>query len=287
VLAMMLKRMTGIPYSMTLNANIEWWGGAMREKFSEADFTIVITEWLLAEMRRDYPQLGPHQAILGRIGVDTRKWAPGDAGAGQDGVFRIVSVGRLHANKGHDVLLQAVAQVAEEALQLRLTLIGDGPERASLEVLISELGLPNMAGLTGSLSEDQIIEHMRDADLFVLASRSEPLGVVYMEAMAMAVATIGTATGGVGEIIQNGENGLLVRPGDVDSLARAIKQMMSDASLRQRLAEAGRRSIVERFDSRIGAATLYHRLTGCAPLNMAGPKLACHDGAMTAHGSLR
>jgi glycosyltransferase involved in cell wall biosynthesis len=278
ILCMMVKRLIGVPFSMTLNANVEWWGGAMREKFADADFTIAITQWLLEQMRRDFPELREDQALLGRIGVDTRRWRPAadERRETRDPVVApslisclsspaIITVGRLHASKGHDVLLRAVKQLAEEHRDIRLRLCGEGPERANLESLTRELGVADRVTFLGSLSEDQIIEQMRTADVFALASHAEPLGVVYMEAMSMSVATIGTAAGGVGEIITDGVDGLLVPPNDPAALAAAIRRLIDDDSLRHRLAGAGRDTVVKNFDSRIGAATLYRRIFGQEP----------------------
>ena len=89
-------------------------GRRNEEKLSEAEFTLAITEWLLSQIRREYPNLGPEQSLLGRIGVDTRKWLPSDRKPASNGVFRIVTVGRLHPSKGHDVLLHAVARLVRE-----------------------------------------------------------------------------------------------------------------------------------------------------------------------------
>ncbi len=105
VIAMLAKELTDIPYSMTLNANLEWWGGAMGEKFAHAAFTIAITEWLLAQIRREFPELGSDQMLLGRIGVDTQKWIPAKT-KGAAPVFQIATVGRLHESKGHDILFE-------------------------------------------------------------------------------------------------------------------------------------------------------------------------------------
>lgn len=126
---------------------------------------------------------------------------------------------------------------------------------------------------TGSLSEDQIIGYMKQADVFVLASHAEPLGVVYMEAMAMEVATIGTNAGGVPEIITDGENGLLVPPHDDIPLTQAIKGLIENPELRHQLARNGRRTIVQRFDSRIGAAILHQRLRGTLPNDYSQPSV--------------
>ena len=124
---------------------------------------------------------------------------------------------------------------------------------------------------TGSLSEDAIIEHFRQADVFVLSSHAEPLGVVLMEAMAMEVAVIGTDAGGVGEIVTHGRDGLLVSPRDPAALAAGLRTLAQDAALRLRIAQAGRRRVIEAFDSRRGAATLFTRFTGGSPEAMLTP----------------
>ncbi len=279
VLAMLVKQLAGTPYSLTLNANVEWWGGAMAEKFGQAEFTIAITRWLEAQVRDDYPQLRDEQVVLGRIGVDTFKWTPavdrGDAPVG--GPLRIITVGRLHPSKGYDVLLQALAKLQERGIGFDLTMIGDGPERESLTRQARDLELTDFVTFTGSLGETQIIDAMRSADVFVLSSHAEPLGVVSMEAMSMEVATIATDAGGVGEIMTDGKDGLLVPPGDAEALADALRQLAEQPELRRRLAVAGRQSIIDHFDSRRGAATLFERLTGRHP----GALLAVLDQATT------
>jgi colanic acid/amylovoran biosynthesis glycosyltransferase len=269
ILAMMARRLAGVPFSMTLNANLEWWGGAMWEKLSDARFTLAITAWLLAQIRHDYPNLPESQALLGRIGVDTRKWTPAAQRNGSPGIFRVASVSRLHASKGHDVLLRALAQVvgrlhgiSKATPRITLTLIGDGPERKALEALTQELRLNDHVTFKGSLGEDAVIEELRQADAFILASHSEPLGVVYMEAMSLGLPTVGTAAGGVSEIMEDGVTGWLVPPKDPAALAEKILWLMEHPEAREAVAAAGRRSIEAQFDSRIGAATLYERLTG-------------------------
>ncbi|MFN3168328.1 MAG: glycosyltransferase family 4 protein [Phycisphaeraceae bacterium] len=263
ILAMHAKRLADLPYSLTLNANLEWWGGEMGRKFGESAFTVAITRWLYDQVREQMPHLREDQLILGRIGVDTDKWTPGDPP--NNDTPQLIIVGRLHESKGHAVLLDALAKVPGAAL----TIVGDGPERPAIEKQIDSLGLTERVALTGSVAEDQIIGLMRGADLFVAPSHAEPLGVVYMEAMAMGVATIGTAAGGVAEIIDSGKDGLLVPPRDPDALASAIQQLIDDPARRRAIAQAGRESVVRNFDARIGAATLYERLHGEPPADIA------------------
>ncbi len=265
ILCMLVKRITGIPFSMTLNANLEWWGGAMREKFLDADFTIAITEWLLAQIRRDYPEVGENQALLGRIGVDTRSWAVKPPRANDAGPFRLVTVARLHFSKGHDTLIDALKLLVDDGRDVVLRMVGDGPQRQELEQQVAALGLSERVTFTGSVGEHDVKKEILAADAFALASHAEPLGVVYMEAMACGVPTIGTAAGGVAEIITDGHDGLLVEPKNPRALADGIRRLMDDRALAQELGARGRQTIVERFDSRIGAATLYQRIIGQEP----------------------
>jgi glycosyltransferase involved in cell wall biosynthesis len=266
ILAMMLKRLNGIPYSLSLNANLEWWGGAMTEKLTEAKFTMAVTEQLLDQIRREYPHLRQNQALLGHTGVDTTKWIPVAKGSKKEHeVFQAITVGRLHHSKGHDLLIRSIKRLVDAGQAIKLTVVGAGPERENLETLVSQLDLCQVVQFTGSLSEDQIIERMKQSDVFVLASHAEPLGVVYMEAMAMEVPTIGTDAGGVPEIISTSHNGLLVPPGDEKALAEAIESLMKNPELRHKLARNGRRTVIQRFDSRISAATLHQQLLGSLP----------------------
>lgn len=266
VLCMFVKQLVGVPFSMTLNANINWWGGAMHEKFHDAEFTIAITTRLLEEMRRDYPSLRPDQALLGRIGVDTDKWTPPERPPRDPATpLQVFTLGRLHASKGHAHLLRAVALLRERGIPVTLRIAGEGPERGNIEALVRSLGLDGLVTLLGSLAEDRCIEEMRRSDVFVLASDAEPLGVVYMEAMSTGVATVGTNAGGVAEIIEHGIDGWLVPPRDPAALADALQRLARDEPLRQRLGVNGRRTIVQKFDARLGAATLYQRLFGHAP----------------------
>ncbi len=252
ILCMMVKRLTTVPYSITSVADIYSWGGAMQEKFAEATFVTVVGQWLVDQIRRDFPDLPT--VSLTRHGVDTRKWQP--AAAPIRDRFRIFSAGRLAPSKGFDILLRAAAIVKAQGIGFELHIAGDGEERASLEALITALDLSREISLLGSLSEDQCLAEMQQTDVFALASYTEGLGVVYLEAMAMEVATIGTSVGGVLEVIQNGINGLLVPPGEPEALAAAIVNLLGNDSLRDRIAQAGRQTVMAHFDSRYGAEKL-------------------------------
>jgi colanic acid/amylovoran biosynthesis glycosyltransferase len=266
LIAMLTRRLVGIPYSIALNSHLDAWGGGMGSKLGQAAFTVVNAQWLLDDVRREYPQLRPAQVLLARPGVDTQSWAPASGGRRTaDSTFRLVTVGRLHHGKGHDVTIRAIARLRDNGQTVHLTIVGAGPELNSLQALVDQLDLQETVGFTGSISENDVMALMGAADAFVLASRFEPLGVVYMEAMALAVPTIGTDAGGVGDIITNEYDGLLVPADDEHRLAAAIQRLLEDPALRRRLGENARKTVVERFDSRIGAEKLYERLFGAVP----------------------
>ena len=264
VIALMARRLSGLRYSFTLHGNLDWWGGGMGSKLENAEFSIAVADWLRDDIRQNYPSLDPSTVVVASMGVDTQTWVPVEAGS-RDSTFNLATVGRLALGKGHDVTLRALARLHEAGRDAHLSIIGSGPDRAVLESLVKELKLEDSVEFLGTLSEENVIESLRQADVFVLASRVEPRSVAYMEAMALGLPTIGTDVGGSAEIITSEQDGLLVASEDDEGLAAAIARLMDDPELRRRLSQNARRTAVERFDSRIGAATLYDRLFGTPP----------------------
>ena len=236
----------------------------MASKLGQAEFTVVNAKWLGDQVRDDYPGLRPSQVVLARPGVDTGKWLPGDRSSDET-TFDLVTVARANYAKGHDVTMRAVARLRQSGRSVRLRIVGGGPDLDSLQSLADQLRLQSEVEFSGPVSENEVVAFLSAADAFVLASRFEPLGVAYMEAMALGVPTIGTYAGGVSEIITHERDGLLVPTEDDEGLAAAVARLMDDPELRRRLGRNGRRTIVQRFDSRIGAATLYERLFGNPP----------------------
>jgi len=267
ILCMMVRRLNGTPFSLIVNADIGWWGGAMRQKFADTAFTLLCTRVMVREMERDYPSIPPDRYALGRVGVDARQWTPPPGGRPprEDGELRILSVSRLVKSKGQDVLLRAVALLKQSGLSVCLRIGGNGPEMDALQALSRELQLTEAVAFLGFIDESQYMAEMRSADVFVLASHQEPMGVVYMEAMATEIPTIGTNAGGVPEIITDNVNGLLVPPNDPPALAAALRRLHEQPELRATLGQAARQTILNEFDSHLWAAELYRRFTGHAP----------------------
>lgn len=152
----------------------------------------------------------------------------------------LVGVGRLVAKKGFDVLLRALAILRAEGVVVELRLAGDGPERSALQALAGTLGLSDQVRFLGW--REDVAEVLRGMDLFVLPSRDEPFGIVVLEAMALGIPIIATATAGPLEILDH-DTASLVAIDDVRAMAEAIRATLADR------AGAVRRAVnaVERF----------------------------------------
>lgn len=158
----------------------------------------------------------------------------------------VVAIGRLHREKGFDLLLDAFASVVRVRPEARLTVWGDGPEREALESHRERLGLRDVVAFPGVTPEP--LARLAEARLFVLPSRVEGFPNVLCEAMAVGTPAVAFACGaGPREILDGGRAGRLVEPGDVPGLARGIVELWDDGALRRRLSREGVRS-VGRFD---------------------------------------
>lgn len=140
------------------------------------------------------------------------------------GPFRWFTAGRLTAQKNHHQLLVAFARLLEQGRDVEMHIAGEGPLERELKDLAEELGITARVEFLGL--QLNIDERMRAADAFVLASLWEGMPNVIMEAMATGVPVVATDVGGVGELITDGETGLLVEPGTPEALARGMARLM-------------------------------------------------------------
>ncbi len=153
---------------------------------------------------------------------------------------RLLFVGRLEPMKGVDTLLQAFAKVRVQLPDWSLRIAGDGGERLGLQRLSARLGLDDVVTFTGMQSHDAVLKEFAEAEIFCGLSRSEALGNVFLEAQASGCAVLATKTGGIPDIVADGQAGLLVPVDDVDAAATALVRLASDTELRRRFATAGR-----------------------------------------------
>jgi teichuronic acid biosynthesis glycosyltransferase TuaC len=178
--------------------------------------------------------------------VDTAVFAPASADLSLD---TILSVGNLIPIKGHELLLRALAVVLPQHPQLSCDIIGDGPERPRLTRLTTELDLAGRVRFLGRQSRKQVAEAMRLSSLFVLPSRYEGLGCVYLEAMSAGKVAIACRGQGIDEIIQHKHNGWLLDPDDLQGLVHALSTLLQNLQLRRQIGEAARNTVLQRLTS--------------------------------------
>jgi glycosyltransferase involved in cell wall biosynthesis len=149
-------------------------------------------------------------------------------------INRIVTLGRLSVEKGHIHLIRAFSQIQNQ--DWSLAIVGDGPERMNLQKESDRLHVANKVKFYGHLKDFTSL--LGESEIFVLPSLHEGFPNALLEAMSVPLASISSdCVAGPGEIIQNGINGLLVKPGDEKALAEAIELLILNSDLRRKLAQ--------------------------------------------------
>ena len=228
----------------------------LREKVQASSFVCAISSYGRSQLMKASAQGQWHKIELLPLGIDPDRFVPGSAPPSDPSTFDIISVAQLTPVKAQHVLIDAIAKLVQEGRGVRLRLVGEGPDRPSLENHIVECGLSGKVSLEGALNQDQLRILYGKSDVFALASFAEGVPVVLMEAMAMEIPCVATWIAGIPELIQDGIDGLLVAPSDVDQLSAAIRRLMDDPDLRRRVARAGRRQVVEKYNLAVNTGRL-------------------------------
>jgi len=174
-------------------------------------------------------------------------------------VFKIGVVARLEKYKGHRYLIEAVASLAIDNVELEF--VGDGPELDCLCRLVENSGLKERVKFYGQQSD--VASILKQWDLFVLPSLLEAVPISILEAMSCGIPVIATDVGGVAEIIEDNRTGIIVPPGDAQSLARAISAVYYHPELLEKIVYAARREIECKFDSNVVFANFERSLVSC------------------------
>ena len=146
--------------------------------------------------------------------------------------YVVLTTSRLVHKNGVDILIKAIAKLKETRPNMKLLIIGDGPELVNLQLLTSNLKLRNEVLFLGQIIQRNLPIYFRVSDVFARASRSEGLGNSFLEAMAAGVPVIGTPVGGIVDFLSNGHTGLLANPEDPDSLAEKISYVLGHQDIR-------------------------------------------------------
>ena len=212
--------------------------------------------------------IAPAKTLFIKNGVDTDKYRPGSRGAGapwNDGHFVIGTVARVSDIKNHRALVEAFirlrALLPEQAANLRLSIIGDGPLLPALRAQVAQAGLNDVVWLPGARSD--VAQLVPEFSVFALPSLAEGTPVSLLEAMACALPVVASNVGGIPEVVSEQVEGSLVPPQDVEALAQALARYVQSPSLTREHGRAGRARIVQQYSmaAMITAYTgLYARL---------------------------
>jgi len=254
--SLFLKKFYGIPYINTIHGEEVYLSKRYHTLFALNSFvnnsTKTITNssatrdsCLEAGLRKEKLEIIP-------FGVDIDFFKPLKINKNEN-IFQILAVGYLIERKGFEYLIKAMTTVLNEHKNTQLNIVGSGPLEKKLKNLIEELKLENNVKIIKNVSDNELLYLYNSSDLFVLPSivdsqgNTEGLGVVLLEAMACRLPVIGSNTGGIPDIIQDGETGLLVPEKDVSMLSKAILNLIEDENLREKIAVNGYKRVREEF----------------------------------------
>lgn len=225
----------------------------------DADAFVAMSRRIAAE----FSEAGvPAEKIRGiPHGIDTRRFRPAtaEAKAGWRRELRLPTAalivtftGRLLRGKGLDTLLQAFAALASRDTLLHLLLVGSGEGQSlsvedELRTKVHEQGLDARVTFAGRVED--VAPYLGASDVFVFPSVFEAMGLSLLEAAACGLPCLGSRTGGIVDVIEDGVSGFLVDPAEPDELAEKLAMLAADAGLRQSMGRNGRRIVEERFDA--------------------------------------
>lgn len=208
-----------------------------------ATHVVAVSERVAAYAAREF-RIPPNRltTIVNGVDLDHFRPAPPQRGAGPP---VIGCTARLHAKNDHATLLRAFARVFVRWPEVRLLLVGRGPEEARLRALADALGVSPLVHFLGE--QPDVAPYLAQMDLYVQASVAEGMPNSVLEAMAIGLPVVATSAGGTTEVVQDGETGFLVPPRDVVALADAIQKVLQDPRMAKTFGRAGRARVEAHF----------------------------------------
>jgi glycosyltransferase involved in cell wall biosynthesis len=265
--ALFAHLLSGVGYSLVMHNSLSEFGPNQREKWRHAAFGVTISNTHLKEAMDQLGDAAPARFAVAPMGVETGNYRRDEPYVPWDGQgpARIFCCGRLNPQKNHPDLVRALAVLRGQGFRLRLRIAGgdDTPDqryRAELEDVVAQTGMTDAVELLGPKDEAAVRREYSDAHVYAMASRHEGVPVSVMEAMAMGLPAAVTEVGGVRELIEDGQDGLLCPPGDPTALAGAIRRILDDSDFANRLSRAARAKIERDFDSSRSARTVWRML---------------------------
>jgi colanic acid/amylovoran biosynthesis glycosyltransferase len=255
LVAYLIHRLTGIPYSITVHAHDIFKEKPMLvTKLKAAEFIIAISTF-----NRDYliQQVGSwvgDKIHVIHCGVAPEEYTPATLPQQPPDRFEIIHVGSLQPYKGQRYLIQACALLRQQGIPVHCRIVGGGELRSELQKLVVSLGLETAVELIGPKTQEEVKRLLSSAHCYVQPSVVTPSGkmegipVALMEAMACGLPVVATALSGIPELIRSGETGYLVPAKDAKALADALTFIYKDPAIAAKTGQAGRAFVAKEFD---------------------------------------
>jgi colanic acid/amylovoran biosynthesis glycosyltransferase len=280
VAALIVHRLTGIPFSFTAHGHdIHVERRMLREKIDAASFAVMISEYNRKLVLAECPGTDARKLHVLHCGADTDLFAPRPGSRNGEGMS-IVCLGSFIEVKGHRYLIEACRLLRERGVEVRCHLVGDGPGRRDLVERIAAAGLDREVVLHGPLPRPDVARLLSGADVIVQPSvptrrgSREGIPVSLMEGMACGLPAVASRISGIPELIDDGQNGFLVPPGDAAALAEVLGQLAGDPELRSRMGRSAREKVIASFDLSRNAARLATMIRGATASRNGNPTSA-------------
>ncbi|MFQ5638058.1 MAG: glycosyltransferase [bacterium] len=254
VAALIIKRLTGIPYSFTAHgSDLHVERRMLDKKIEQAAFCVSVSSFNKKVMLEECGEGVRDKIEVVHCGVAVDEFIPA-SGSSKNGPFEIICVASFEEVKGHQYLVEACQILNEKGVDFRCHLIGYGPLKKKVSEHIRQLGLQEKILVHKPMSRPEILERLASADVKILASvpttrgKREGIPVVLMEAMACGLPVVSSQLSGIPELVEDGQTGILVAPRDVIGLANALLKLHQEPDVRQKMGKAGRTKVVAEFN---------------------------------------
>lgn len=220
-----------------------------RGVFARASAVTTVSESLQRRLVAAIPEVGGRTRVL-RMPIDLDAFTAARS-VTRVSPPRILYAGNLVPVKGVDLLIRAIARLRDIGHTASLRILGEGPDQAKLQALITQLNLSGLAEIRPFVAQQDMPREYGESTIVVLPTRgdAEGLGLTLVEALAAGCAVVGSASGGIPEVVQDTVTGLLFQDGDDSHLAEQLARLLTDSALRQRLTRQGEAWVREEFDS--------------------------------------
>ena len=285
--AAIVSRLTGLSFSFTAHADdLFAHPSGLARKIRMASFVVTISEYNRRHLIERFGPMAARKVRVIRCGVDPDVFYPNSGpsrlgalgawlvrGGGSEHRLEFACIARFEKKKGHFALIEACARLRDRGVPFRCRLVGEGALRSKIARRIEKAKLEGHVEIVGALPREAVIELVRESQAVVLPStivrggRRDGIPVALMEAMALEVPVIATATSGVPELVQHECDGLLLQKGSPDELAAAIERFWKEPGWARDLGAAGRRRVERDFNLRRNVSqlrTLFETLSPAA-----------------------